>query len=246
MVTLLSGEEVEEFRDYANCDFDYWIRGEGEELGNAKYYNVRLEEIGDYTPMRMNTYVRPVIRIGYKSADIEYINPIDIESLSLGDIVTYGKYNGEPINWYVVNIVGNNATLLCVDTMEAQPYNNEQLVVTWGGSTLRTWLNEVFYNEAFSVSEKKWIMPSETRTYEHIKGKGFLRQVAFDKVYILSKDDAFKYTEYLACNHSWWLRDHGNTDNDALFVHDFGKINNDGMEVSAVNIGVRPVITICN
>jgi hypothetical protein len=46
---------------------------------------------------------------------------------------------------------------MCLD---AKPYNEEDTSITWENCTLRKWLNDTFYNTAFTDSEKTKIVES--------------------------------------------------------------------------------------
>ena len=130
----------------------------------------------------------------------------------------------EPIKWRVLSVDGNDAFLLSDMTLDAKPYNEENKFVTWENCTLRNWLNDSFYNIAFTEKEKSVITETKAVTS---RGDGVL-----DKVSILSNIDAgntsygFNYdsvesetravknTEYATSNGAfsykengyWWLR----------------------------------------
>lgn len=86
-------------------------------------------------------------------------------------IVTFGAYeqdgnifNGpEPIKWYVINNDNNVATLYSVYCLDCRPYHNNSLnleSVNWSNCSLRDWLNDNFYNEAFNDGEKQYLVVS--------------------------------------------------------------------------------------
>lgn len=43
-----------------------------------------------------------------------------------------------------LKIDGNDAFLLADKNLDVQPYNTQNISITWGTSTLRTWLNSTF------------------------------------------------------------------------------------------------------
>ena len=98
------------------------------------------------------------------------------ESLAAGDYVAFGHYeqdndlsNGaEPIEWRVVSMQKEmgKVVLLSRYGLDARPYHNEELTamhtdssVSWDMCDLRIWLNDKFYNMAFSPEEQSAIIP---------------------------------------------------------------------------------------
>lgn len=78
--------------------------------------------------------------------------------------------------------------------LDCKPYNSECEDVTWETCTIRSWLNNIFYNEAFSDSEKSkikttTIVNDDNPEYEDIKGGNNTK----DKVFLLSVDEAYQY-----------------------------------------------------
>lgn len=80
-----------------------------------------------------------------------------------GDIVKLGSYeqdndtsNGpEPIEWIVLNVVGDKALLLSQYGLDVQPYNKEKKADnSWGHSDLKSWMSSTFYPTAFSETER--------------------------------------------------------------------------------------------
>lgn len=94
---------------------------------------------------------------------------------AVGSYVTFGEYpqtaEGEdmtPIEWLVLARNGSNALLISRYGLDTKPYNTSDIKVTWSSCTLRTWLNNVFYNKAFSAAEQKAIM---TTTVDNSKSQ---------------------------------------------------------------------------
>ena len=111
-------------------------------------------------------------------------------SVQVGDIITFGHYeqdndlaNGlEPIEWRVLLIEGDEAQIISLYALDAQPYNEKPAVARWTECTLRTWLNEEFYNTAFSDDEKSVIITKEIENWKE--------DPTTDPVYLLSCDEA--------------------------------------------------------
>lgn len=83
-------------------------------------------------------------------------------------IVTFGAYeqdgnifNGpESIEWYVINNDNGAAILYSVYCLDCQPYHDDSSNlknINWSTCSLRSWLNDEFYNDAFSDEEKEFV-----------------------------------------------------------------------------------------
>ncbi len=118
----------------------------------------------------------------------------------------------EPVDWVILNL--STGLLLCEDVIDSQPYSNtlyyregtyrnffndpefKNYLSDYETSSLRKWLNEDFYNTAFSDAEKEQIAVT------HLNNDGFrtLRdepgseeldsKPTDDKVFLLSFDDS--------------------------------------------------------
>lgn len=141
----------------------------------------------------------------------------------------------EPLKWWVANIFLGNAVLICENIPEVLNYERFRYLggspdltsSDWENSELRRFLNEEFYDTAFTDSEKEMIK----ETY-NLSTSGKLADTT-EKVYILSEDEACnkkygfrkgrtspcgkrrkKGTDYSECrgleinyrNGTWWLR----------------------------------------
>lgn len=90
---------------------------------------------------------------------------------NVGDIITFGTYEQdnkldakEPIEWVVLSIEKDRALLVSKYVIDLQPYNTSNENVNWETCSLRKWLNNDFYNEAFDMEEKKNIIKSDIFT----------------------------------------------------------------------------------
>ena len=69
-------------------------------------------------------------------------------------------------------------------------YNEERTDVTWETCTLRKWLNEDFYNTAFTDSEKNMIITQSIKNTDNSKYNTEAGKNTEDKVFLLSIDEA--------------------------------------------------------
>ena len=122
-------------------------------------------------------------------------------NLKKGDTITLGHYpqtaDGEekPIEWEVLSIDGEKALLLSKTALDVIPYNEEYEDITWEECTLRKWMNETFYEGAFTESERDAILTTklENADNESYGTKG--GNPTEDKVFCLSLDEVNQYCE---------------------------------------------------
>ena len=110
----------------------------------------------------------------YDLSQISNANPVTSYSedttVDQMDTVTFGSYpqsdeSGnikEPIEWLVLEKQADRALLLSKYILDSQRYTeNYNEITDWEKSTIRTWLNNNFYNVAFNNSEKNCILSTE-------------------------------------------------------------------------------------
>ncbi len=93
-------------------------------------------------------------------------------AVQAGDHVYFGHYeqdnvidNGpEPIEWRILEINGNEAMMISQYGLDVGPYSTSTGKCSWEKSTLRAWLNDNFYNAAFTDEDKKCIITKELTT----------------------------------------------------------------------------------
>lgn len=151
---------------------------------------------------------------GYK--DVDTLLPtlaiaVRDEQFSSGRYVTLGTYpqsaNGDdltPIEWRVLARDGNKALLISRYGLDVQPYNSEKTDVTWETCTLRTWLNNTFFNKAFTSAEQATILTTTVYNFwtegntEWESGGGNTTQ---DRIFLLSYEEANQYLQVKYCVH---------------------------------------------
>lgn len=183
----------------------------------------------------------------------------DFSDTQVGDYITFGSYeqdndlsNGkEPIEWLVLDKQDGRILVISKYALDAKPYNDEYVDVTWETCTLRSWLNDEFINEAFTSGEQAKIQSSIVTAEENTSYDNDPGNETQDKVFLLSVGEAEDYfyldservcelTMYAEANidmedHKsncwWWLRSSGEFQNCATFVRVNGSINYNGNEV---------------
>ncbi len=105
-----------------------------------------------------------------------------------GKYVFFGQYpyrdekDVKPVEWLVLARQDHVALLLSRYCLDCLPFNTEHKQVDWKTCSLRQWLNNDFYNQAFNEHEKQRIALS--RLENHQGGK------TEDKIFCLSIDEA--------------------------------------------------------
>mgnify|MGYP000602187521 FL=1 len=136
-----------------------------------------------------------------KNADTVAGSSIPIEP---GEHVMYGSYQGEPVEWRVLDKKDREILLLSEYGLDAQPFDTSgKSRVDWKDSTIRKWLNDDFYNSAFSEKEKENIVESKSEGFEeyntsmNLTGGGkpyaYLEREIEDKVFLLSNTELCAY-----------------------------------------------------
>ncbi len=79
-----------------------------------------------------------------------------------GEIITFGTYpqmtggtDKTPIGWQVLHNSGNELFMLSEYILDCKRYHSEYADVTWRDCDLRQWLNDEFFNSAFTDAEKE-------------------------------------------------------------------------------------------
>lgn len=189
----------------------------------------------------------------------------EFKEAQIGDIVTFGTYKyayeyykSGPISWRILDKKGDKILIISEYGLDAMSYGSES---TWAECGPRTWLNDDFYNDAFSDAEKSIIETTSVSADKNPKYDKSPGKATEDKVFLLSIKEANKYfksdkerrcepTEYAVSNSVdeyegycyWWLRSPGEYDDSAACVSSEGEIDYSG--VSNGPLGVRPALWI--
>uniref|UniRef100_UPI004055FF08 DUF6273 domain-containing protein n=1 Tax=Acetatifactor sp. TaxID=1872090 RepID=UPI004055FF08 len=157
------------------------------------------------------------------SNSVAETNPFE-NGLTVGGTVYFGEYeqdndtsNGvEPILWDVIGQNENGVLLISHFVLDNKPFEEENKGIvdyatgissngiTWENSSIRTWLNNDFIQEAFSANEQSYIVPVLNSTSdfkdtlgqeEHYYGyKGGIGGAdTNDRVFLLSIEEYWKY-----------------------------------------------------
>ncbi len=186
------------------------------------------------------------------------------DSIKIGDTIKFGKYKQRAddeesfsILWRVIDKKDNEFLIISESILDAISYNNYYSDnMTWSGCSLRKWLNEDFYNIAFTPTEKDYI--KNTVLINNLVKKN--EPETQDNVFLLSSDEITRYftneaakkcyaSDYAKCNLGinedylcrWLTRT--SDDSGKLYI-----VSNDGImykdESVYEKLGIRPAMWI--
>ena len=121
------------------------------------------------------------------------------------DTVKFGHYMQDkkgkkkiPIEWIVLDKKDDKVFLFSKYILDLKNFNDEYKEISWKDCSLRKWLNDEFYKEAFSNVEKRKILDTTN------VNKGYKKAPLYDtkdgddtvdKVFLLSQDEVNTYFE---------------------------------------------------
>lgn len=196
------------------------------------------------------------------------------DKLEKGERVLFGTYNQGPegevdkISWIVLDVQEDYALLTTEYVVDMMPYSKSG-VVQWADSDIRSWLNDGFFNQAFSSKEKESILSFTVENNDNPLYNTEGGDNTEDRVVLLSLDEVNKYfgnieKEGVATpfaleksgatggrrSVTYWLRSPGSTDiigiepGNGAVVDSDGNVSHEGNAVTYTMIGIRPVIRI--
>lgn len=196
-----------------------------------------------------------------------------LKKADAGDTFTLGTYEQdgntgnktENIQWIVLAREENRVLALSKYALDCVAYNSEFASSSWETCTLRTWLNDTFYQEAFSDIEQNIIATTTVTADTNPMFGTDPGKDTQDPMFLLSVNEAEKYitdrtimqceptkyaiygqveTDEITGNCKWWLRSPGLNPADATAVGAQGYIYGQGNYVFFHFYGVRPAMWI--
>ena len=212
---------------------------------------------------------------GYKDAKALYIKaslPVLAQNggtLRFGTFPQWPDKEAQDIEWIGVPVskTGTKDRVLLVSkyALKILPFHEEKEEISWAGCSLRTWLNQEFY-DTFKDREKQLIVETPLRGYRDETEKDHAPSLdTKDKIFILSPQEEKQYLEkggvkatpqaYKEANpksvvgdtcfgiHSW-LRKTWTEGKTGAVLHEDGTITTIVYSVSRDDIGVRPAMYV--
>ena len=127
-------------------------------------------EIGEYPQTRIKNQelTEEIIQGEYNTQGIGTVAEQKIYRMEYGDTTEY--YRMEPIRWRIMECNEETVMLWSDCIIDAKAYDDFNLesggTLSWSDSELRAWLNEEFYEQAFSEEEKNSIVAYEYENYD--------------------------------------------------------------------------------
>ena len=182
---------------------------------------------------------------------------------AIGKDLKFGNYHGAD-RWILLARENGKALLVSKQCIDCKRYHKEHTELTWEECSIREWLNNEFYNEAFSEEEKMMIAESRITNPDNSVYRSESGNDTLDKVFLLSIEEVEKYFPsqekrcasassyakemgaYISANGNswWWLRTTGSTSGDAAGVCGDGEIDYGGYFVHYEKGAVRPAIWV--
>lgn len=153
-------------------------------------------------------------------------------------IIEFGTWKGKPIEWLVLKEEGFATLVISKDTIGSNYFNNIVLNSDWARSSLRTFLNNDFYENVFTAEEKKKIVNAKLTDVGNAKDNVFI--LSENEVRTLLTDENDDYTKRHSgdCEYCCWTRPQGNGGTVGYFNCECCDIETDG------DYQVRPAMWI--
>lgn len=197
---------------------------------------------------------------------------LDYSGLQVGSTFTMGLYeqdgidNGpEEIEWIVLAVENGKALVISKYALDSKPFHDRFEKITWKDCSLREWLNEDFYETAFSGVQQSRIRLTITKADKNPEYPAVETVDTTDRVWLMSLSEMEQYlvdTPYAPClitpygiqNQAyiatyqgecwWWCRTSGSDAGFASGVNPLGVISTRGNNVNYVHAAVRPAMWI--
>lgn len=228
-----------DFRDSENrfCESMYRLGMQLNEAGEHEQAYFVLQDVIEYEGVQ-----------AYIDGDTELAAVRDRYGVySVDNVVTFGEWNGEPMEWVVLDQQGSRRLLFAAKSVGNMPFNDKFDITYWENCWLRTWLNGEFLNTAFSAAESAKILETAVKNDDNAMYRTEAGEDTVDRIYLLSIDEAEQYRQgrmdWFRSDASAWLRSPGCSRIDAAHVTMGG-----GVDLMGTNIDkeadVRPVMWI--
>ncbi len=199
----------------------WWLRSDNQ-ISSIPYVDTAGEISPTGWPATASRAIRPALWVSLKTPElkavcsdrdvsIEDVNTLEgttaekeIQQIRQNRVATdntieFGKYPqdayGEKknIEWIVLEKKDNRMLLISKYLLNARPYHDTQMDVTWQTCNLRQWLNEEFISDAFSSAEQKKILDTYVKAERDLEYNASPGEDTIDKVFLLSSLEAHAY-----------------------------------------------------
>ena len=153
-----------------------------------------------------------------------------------GNTVTFGKYDGEPLDWTVLEVYDGHVLLFSKYVITYGEYHSDDDPrYKYKDSDVKEWLNTVFVINAFTQDERDMIDYAEPE------------EGCEDEVFLLCKEeimneDLFADDDARMCGETYWTRTLTGYEDKAVTVDMYGFPS--WTYKSNENVGIRPAIWV--
>ena len=172
---------------------------------------------------------------------------LSAEEWEPGSQVVFGKIDGSPITWRVLDKQGQLRLIFAEDIVAHRPYNKMYVDAYWGTCSLRRWLNQEFIQKCFSFEERIRIINTRVENRRNRKWESDGGPGTVDKVFILDIEEVQKYfpeDKDRETGKWWWLRNPGSGLLSVACVYEDGTIYDYGINNNYTEGGVRPAMWV--
>ncbi len=118
------------------------------------------------------------------------------DASAAGNIVSMGEWKNKEIKWMVLEVSGNSALLLSQKSVAYRPFMKENIEsAEWEKSDVRQWLNNDFFESAFTAKEQKSILTTIVKSNQKdgVRGYSSGGEDTRDRLFLLSEEEVNRY-----------------------------------------------------
>lgn len=123
-----------------------------------------------------------------------------------GRSITLGTWNGNPIEWLVLKEEGLATLVISKDTIGGYQFDGNSSNSSWAHSSLRTYLNNDFYENVFTAEEKKKIVNAKLTDIGNAKDNVFILSENEVKTLLTEENDDYTRRNLEVCDCCCWTR----------------------------------------
>ena len=164
-----------------------------------------------------------------------------------GNTVEYGRLNGAPIRWRILEEDGRSRLLFAEAPVAFLPYNRERDHANWSECSLRRWLNKEFMEQCFTLPERMDILLTPVRNDSEERWKVENGPNTRDKAFVFNWPELEHYfptQAERACGQWYWLRGLGWSMLSPMAIFTDGTLYEYGVNKNSDEIGVRPAMWV--
>lgn len=121
-------------------------------------------------------------------------------------VITLGTWDGKPIEWLVLKEEGLATLVISKDTIGGYQFDGNSSNSSWAHSWLRTFLNNDFYEKAFTAEEKKKIVNTKLTDVGNAKDNVFILSENEVETLLSKENDDYTGRHAYDCGYCCWTR----------------------------------------